>query len=114
MPIKIRPFRSTPMISTPRMVPGIVPSPPASDAHNAPDIPVWQRWNDYGIGLLRDLVVNLGLNLERGNILILGAGGATRGIAGPLLEMQPRSLCIANRTVERAQDLGCRLLFPGR
>jgi shikimate dehydrogenase len=61
--------------------------------------------NTDGIGLLRDLVVNLGLHLEGANILILGAGGATRGIVGPLLEMQPRTLCIANRTVSRAEDL---------
>ena len=45
--------------------------------------------NTDGIGLLRDLVVNLGINLDGANILILGAGGATRGIVGPLLEMQP-------------------------
>ena len=69
--------------------------------------------NTDGIGLLRDLVVNLGLNLERGNILVLGAGGATRGIVGPLLEMQPRSLCIANRTLERAQDLVERFASRG-
>jgi shikimate dehydrogenase len=61
--------------------------------------------NTDGIGLLRDLVVNLGLALEGANILILGAGGATRGIVGPLLEMQPRSACIANRTLKRAEDL---------
>jgi shikimate dehydrogenase len=61
--------------------------------------------NTDGIGLLRDLVVNRGLNLEGANILILGAGGATRGIVGPLLEMQPRHLCIANRTLRRAEDL---------
>jgi shikimate dehydrogenase len=61
--------------------------------------------NTDGIGLLRDLVVNLGLQLENANILILGAGGATRGIVGPLLEMQPRRLCIANRTLKRAEDL---------
>ena len=61
--------------------------------------------NTDGIGLLRDLVVNLGLALEGANILILGAGGATRGIVGPLLEMQPRSVCIANRTLKRAEDL---------
>jgi shikimate dehydrogenase len=61
--------------------------------------------NTDGIGLLRDLVVNLGLNLEGANILILGAGGATRGIVGPLLEMQPRLMCIANRTLSRAEDL---------
>ena len=61
--------------------------------------------NTDGIGLLRDLVVNRGLNLEGANILILGAGGATRGIVGPLLEMQPKHLCIANRTLRRAEDL---------
>ena len=68
--------------------------------------------NTDGIGLLRDLVVNLGLQLEGANMLILGAGGATRGIVGPLLEMQPRSICIANRTLKRAQDLVER--FGGR
>lgn len=61
--------------------------------------------NTDGIGLLRDLVVNFGLNLEGSNILILGAGGATRGIIGPMLEMRPRSICIANRTLKRADDL---------
>ena len=61
--------------------------------------------NTDGIGLLRDLEVNLGVDLEGSRILILGAGGATRGILGPLLEMQPASLCIANRTLDKAQDL---------
>ncbi len=61
--------------------------------------------NTDGFGLLRDLVVNLGLSLEGANILILGAGGATRGIIGPLLEMQPESLRIANRTLGKAQAL---------
>jgi shikimate dehydrogenase len=61
--------------------------------------------NTDGIGLLRDLDVNLGIELEGANILILGAGGATRGIVGPLLEMQPRSLRIANRTLDKAQAL---------
>lgn len=61
--------------------------------------------NTDGIGLLRDLNVNLGVNLEDSNILILGAGGATRGIIGPLLEMQPASLRIANRTLGKAEEL---------
>ena len=61
--------------------------------------------NTDGIGLLRDLAVNLGVAVEDANILILGAGGATRGIIGPLLEMQPTSLRIANRTLEKAQAL---------
>jgi len=61
--------------------------------------------NTDGIGLLRDLTVNLGVVVEDSSILILGAGGATRGIIGPLLEMQPRSLKIANRSVGKAQML---------
>lgn len=61
--------------------------------------------NTDGIGLLRDLGVNLGIALEDARILILGAGGATRGIVGPLLEMQPKALVIANRTIGKAQAL---------
>lgn len=61
--------------------------------------------NTDGIGLLRDLVVNLGINLQGASILVLGAGGATRGILGPLLEMQPASLRIANRSIGKADDL---------
>ncbi len=65
--------------------------------------------NTDGIGLLRDLAVNRGINLEGANILILGAGGATRGIVGPLLEMNPSSLRIANRTLAKAQALADHL-----
>jgi len=61
--------------------------------------------NTDGIGILRDLVINLGTTIEGANILILGAGGATRGIVGPLLEMQPASLRIANRTIDKADAL---------
>lgn len=65
--------------------------------------------NTDGIGLLRDLAVNLGVHLEAADILILGAGGATRGIVGPLLEMQPASLLIANRTVGKAELIADQL-----
>jgi len=61
--------------------------------------------NTDGIGLLRDLAVNLGVSLQNATILVLGAGGATRGIIGPLLEMQPASIKIANRTLGKAQGL---------
>jgi shikimate dehydrogenase len=61
--------------------------------------------NTDGVGLLRDLTVNLGLDLEGKNVLILGAGGATRGIVGPLLEARPQSLWIANRTLDKAEAL---------
>ena len=61
--------------------------------------------NTDGVGILRDLQSNLGLKLEDTNILVLGAGGATRGIMSPLLEAQPRSVIIANRTFGKAQAL---------
>jgi shikimate dehydrogenase len=61
--------------------------------------------NTDGIGLQIDLKLNLGLKLEDANILILGAGGATRGIVAPLLEEKPASLVIANRTVARAEAI---------
>ena len=58
--------------------------------------------NTDGAGLMRDLEVNLGMSLEGTNVLILGAGGATRGIVGPLLERKPKMLIIANRTPDKA------------
>lgn len=61
--------------------------------------------NTDGVGLLTDLKRNLGLHLENSNILILGAGGATRGIVAPLLETQPASLQIANRTIAKADAI---------
>lgn len=61
--------------------------------------------NTDGTGLVRDLRGNLGLELAATRILILGAGGATRGILAPLLEQGPEEIVIANRTADRAQGL---------
>ncbi len=61
--------------------------------------------NTDGIGLMRDLLVNLNLDLTDASILILGAGGATRGIVAPLLDAEPKSITIANRTLSKARDL---------
>lgn len=61
--------------------------------------------NTDGVGLLRDLQHNLGLSLEGSNILILGAGGATRGIVQPLLNAGAASVMIANRTLSKAEAL---------
>ncbi|MDH3614958.1 MAG: shikimate dehydrogenase [Gammaproteobacteria bacterium] len=69
--------------------------------------------NTDGFGLLRDLVVNLEITLEGMKILVLGAGGATRGIIGPLLEMQPTSLIIANRTLGKAEALATHFSRSG-
>ncbi|MDJ0926414.1 MAG: shikimate dehydrogenase [Gammaproteobacteria bacterium] len=61
--------------------------------------------NTDGLGLLRDLRRNLRVSLAGELILILGAGGATRGIVPALLEAEPAELKIANRTSERAELL---------
>ncbi|MCX8049812.1 MAG: shikimate dehydrogenase [Methylohalobius sp.] len=70
--------------------------------------------NTDGVGLIRDLTANLGLTLTGKRILILGAGGAARGIVGPLLEQKPAFLVIANRTLARAQELGERFAVLGK
>jgi shikimate dehydrogenase len=58
--------------------------------------------NTDGVGLIRDLTLNLRIPLHGRRILLLGAGGASRGILAPLLEQQPAGLTIANRTLEKA------------
>jgi shikimate dehydrogenase len=70
--------------------------------------------NTDGVGLVADLVRNLGFAIEGSSILLAGAGGAARGILAPLLSLHPACIVIANRSVERAQslaqafaDLGC-------
>jgi shikimate dehydrogenase len=61
--------------------------------------------NTDGIGLTRDLIVNLKILIPHRKILILGAGGAVRGVLGPMLAKKPGLLTIANRTVEKAEKL---------
>jgi shikimate dehydrogenase len=61
--------------------------------------------NTDGIGLIRDLTTNQHVTLAGRRILVLGAGGAARGIVGPLLASRPAELVIANRTKARADAL---------
>ncbi len=61
--------------------------------------------NTDGVGLLRDITANLNHPLVDQRVLILGAGGAVRGILDALLEQQPKELVVANRTVAKAKDL---------
>lgn len=67
-------------------------------------------WGDNtdGAGLVADLTRNLGFALRGKHILLLGAGGAARGVIGPLLEYAPARLVIANRTASRARDLAAQ------
>lgn len=61
--------------------------------------------NTDGVGFMHDLTQNHGQSVAGKTILILGAGGATRGILDPILEAAPAAVLIANRTPERAADL---------
>ena len=61
--------------------------------------------NTDGCGLIKDLSENLKIHLSNQSLLILGAGGATQGILGPLLSKNPRRLILANRTLEKAKHL---------
>lgn len=69
----------------------------------SPDEPVYAD-NTDGIGLVNDLAFH-GVNLTDRRVLILGAGGATRGVLAPLLEQAPQQILIANRNPERAYGL---------
>jgi shikimate dehydrogenase len=61
--------------------------------------------NTDGVGLVRDLKNNQGCKLAGKRLLLLGAGGAARGVLGPLLDEQPAQLVIANRTPGKAVEL---------
>jgi shikimate dehydrogenase len=61
--------------------------------------------NTDGAGLLRDVTETLQWPIRKRRVLVLGAGGAVRGILGPLLEQQPAAVVIANRTQSKAMQL---------
>ena len=61
--------------------------------------------NTDGWGLLKDIEHNLNWRIEGKRVLLLGAGGASQGVLGDLLQRQPDQLTVANRTFERAKTL---------
>ena len=78
--------------------------------------------NTDGIGLVRDILQNHGGQIQGRRVLLVGAGGAARGVLQPLLAEHPAQLVIANRTPDRAAELardftdvskGCELLGGG-
>jgi shikimate dehydrogenase len=69
--------------------------------------------NTDGLGLTADLENNLGVNLADKRVLILGAGGAVRGVLGPLMERELRVVTIANRTPNRARRLAAEFADMG-
>lgn len=78
--------------------------------------------NTDGVGLVTDLKQNLGYPIGNKRVLLLGAGGAARGVLLPLLMEKPSALVIANRTLARAHELkdeflalmrACHTLFAG-
>jgi shikimate dehydrogenase len=68
--------------------------------------------NTDGVGLIRDLTSNEHVTLADRRVLVLGAGGAARGIVGPLLAAKPAALVVANRTKTRADDLVAHFHSP--
>jgi shikimate dehydrogenase len=64
--------------------------------------------NTDGVGLVRDIQLNLGFHIEGRDVLVMGAGGAAQGALGALLDEKPARLVVANRTVEKAEVLAER------
>ena len=64
--------------------------------------------NTDGIGMIKDML-NLGWIIKDKRVLILGAGGAVRGVLQPFLDQQPTSITIANRTLSKAEELVAQL-----
>jgi shikimate dehydrogenase len=69
--------------------------------------------NTDGAGLVADIVDNAGVAITGKRVLLLGAGGAVRGVVLPMLEHRPAQLVIANRTVAKAEELATQFAALG-
>jgi shikimate dehydrogenase len=65
----------------------------------------WLADNTDGIGLVRDITVNASVPLAGQRVLLVGAGGASAGVMGPIIEAGCSELVVANRTAAKAQEL---------
>ena len=68
----------------------------------------WAGDNTDGVGLVRDITLNAQVPLAGRRVLLLGAGGASAGVLGPLIEARPAEVVVANRTVDKAQAIVVR------
>lgn len=68
----------------------------------------WLADNTDGVGLVRDITVNAGVPLAGQRVLLLGAGGASAGVLGPLIEARPAEIVMANRTVAKVEAIVAR------
>lgn len=68
----------------------------------------WQGDNTDGAGFIADLTRNLGVDIAGKRVLVLGAGGAARGILKPLLDQQPAELVVSNRNPWKPEDLAAQ------
>jgi shikimate dehydrogenase len=73
----------------------------------------WYADNTDGAGIVRDLTANLDVALAGRDVLVLGAGGAARGIVLPLFDEKVRSLVISNRTQVKAEALAAQFASRG-
>jgi shikimate dehydrogenase len=73
----------------------------------------WYADNTDGAGIVRDLTANLDVTLGGRDVLLLGAGGAARGILLPLFAQNPRSVVLSNRTTARAEALSAQFADRG-
>jgi shikimate dehydrogenase len=68
----------------------------------------WSADNTDGVGLVDDITRGAGVPLAGARVLLIGAGGASAGVLGPLLAGAPAELVVANRSPDRAHELVAR------
>ncbi len=69
------------------------------------DPATWWADNTDGAGLVRDITLNAKTPIAGARILLVGAGGASAGVLGPLIEQRPTSILVVNRTLAKAEEL---------